>query len=657
MIFSANYFGMDEDTAAVDGERILDRIAVIPFDEWGETSANEFASKQKRFKQVVDKPDKPTEYLIGDIGDFIRSQEFHDKKEEFAEILTMKCEETIKPRTASNYSPFYAIVWKFHEDFKNVWEDMGMSWDGFMDWVETSHAPFLQKQHQEKDHSKHSIRRYILEVLSFTLEWSILERRKILKICETKKLKNSEKFCLAFHPSPRFVDFQEMGGVRLKDLKAHTNAVGGAWGDDTWAAMVKDNCDAVLDATDDEGAGLEDTVAKRALLIPIRAFTSTHIMKIASMTGQSDDYQKFGVDEETPSGVLDFRNSTQRSGSSFNLVLTDVSRIQPIEEEVINFEELPKPAEENFLEDFVDDEEDIDETQNDVYEERELQEDDEDDDMSLTCNDDIDFNLTNKKKPNLSKSMKSRNITVIERHDKTFFVCHCGFSSTSQSGSSRHKCRKTTDVAFACKDCGQVCRNPGSLKRHCSAKHKQSESLKAAEVFMCGVCADVFHSKTDLEGHKLTTHKHSVSLPTPSKPKSISLFCEPCGKKFRSKKTFETHAQLVHRSQAALVEDEAEDTLKEIKCDTCGISCENKNTLDAHMQTHVDDSASTVPDVSPLTGSEETRLTCSVCAKSLKNNKTLKKHMKTHPDIASGSFNEIQVYFYITTRFILTIFF
>ena len=80
-----------------------------------------------------------------------------------------------------------------------------------------------------------------------------------MKICETKKLKNSEKYCLAFHPSPRFVDFQEMGGVRLKDFKAHTNAVGGAWGDDTWAAMVKDNCDAVFDSTYD-GAGLVDIV-------------------------------------------------------------------------------------------------------------------------------------------------------------------------------------------------------------------------------------------------------------------------------------------------------------------------------------------------------------------------------------------------------------
>ena len=182
-----------------------------------------------------------------------------------------------------------------------------------------------------------------MEVLSYTLDWSILERRKILKICETSKLTNGTRFCLAFHPSPRYLDFQEMGGVRLKDLKAHTNAVGGAWGEDTWAALVKDNCDAVFDNTEDGTAGLEDTKAKRALLIPVSVFTSSHIMRIATLTGQSEDYKKFGVDEETPSGVEDIRNSTQRTGSSLHLVLSDVSSIRVREDdnnEEIVFDEL-----------------------------------------------------------------------------------------------------------------------------------------------------------------------------------------------------------------------------------------------------------------------------------------------------------------------------
>ena len=169
---------------------------------------------------------KPTEFLIGEIGDFLRSDVFSEKREEFARLLYTESEECIKIRTlGTNYSYFYTILWKFHEVFEDVWEEMGASWDGFLDWVKTVHAPFLVKQHLEKDHAKHSIRRYVLDLLSHILLWSLVERRKVLKICETKKLKNGQKYCLAFHPSQTFQDLQEMGGVGLKDLKDHTNAV------------------------------------------------------------------------------------------------------------------------------------------------------------------------------------------------------------------------------------------------------------------------------------------------------------------------------------------------------------------------------------------------------------------------------------------------
>ena len=118
MIFSANYFGMDEDAGALDGERILDRIAAIPFGEWDDMAANDFAAKQRRFKAVVDSPEKPTEFLIGEIGDFIRSEEFSMKRDEFANILYEKAEECIKIRTlGTNYSSFFAILWKFHQTF------------------------------------------------------------------------------------------------------------------------------------------------------------------------------------------------------------------------------------------------------------------------------------------------------------------------------------------------------------------------------------------------------------------------------------------------------------------------------------------------------------------------------------------------------------
>ena len=73
-----------------------------------------------------------------------------------------------------------------------------------------------------------------------------------------------------------------------KNLNAHTNAVGGAWGEDTYAALVRDDCEEVFETPEEEDAGLDDTTPKRALLMPLVVFTSSHIMKIGTATGMSN---------------------------------------------------------------------------------------------------------------------------------------------------------------------------------------------------------------------------------------------------------------------------------------------------------------------------------------------------------------------------------
>ena len=62
---------MDEDDGRLDGEQILDRIAAIPFVEWEDMPPSEFARLQAAFKKVVDDPIRPTELLIGEIGDYL----------------------------------------------------------------------------------------------------------------------------------------------------------------------------------------------------------------------------------------------------------------------------------------------------------------------------------------------------------------------------------------------------------------------------------------------------------------------------------------------------------------------------------------------------------------------------------------------------------
>ena len=335
VIFSANYFGFD-DVVTSDGERISDRICAIPFNDLPDISPQEFVSRQKRFKAVIDAEEKPVEFVIGEMGDFVLSEEFMAKRTEFSEILMQMCEEVIYPQTLlTNYASFYAITWKIHSVFEEVLEEQGYTWDGMVKWMKTVHAPFLIKQHQQKEHAGLSIRRYVNGLLNFLMEWPLIERRKLMKLMETSKMKEGEKYCLAFHPSKVFQDLQEMGGVSLKDLKEHANAVGGCWGNDSWANLVRDDVEIDFENSDSEaGTGLDNTRSKRAVLIPVSVFSPTQIIRLCDFLGQNDDYKRFGADEENPSGVEEFsnyRNSTQIPGSQG--VRLHVSSIPEVEEE------------------------------------------------------------------------------------------------------------------------------------------------------------------------------------------------------------------------------------------------------------------------------------------------------------------------------------
>ena len=122
-LFSANYFGFDDDVERKDGERTGDRICAIPFEEMIDLAPADFAARQRRWKAVVDSEEKPTELVIGEIGSFLYSEEFLEKRNEYTELLLHKCESTIKPRTIQNYATFYAVLWKLWTIFGEVWAD------------------------------------------------------------------------------------------------------------------------------------------------------------------------------------------------------------------------------------------------------------------------------------------------------------------------------------------------------------------------------------------------------------------------------------------------------------------------------------------------------------------------------------------------------
>lgn len=375
-------------------------------------------------------------------------------------------------------------------------------------------------------------------------------------------------------------------------MKAHTNAAGGAWGEDTWAALVKDNHEEAFDNTTDGDEGLEDTVAKRALLIPIEVFQSSQIIRIASLLGQSEDYKKFGADEETPSGVELIRNSTQMTGSSLNLHLSDVSSIMPVsqaeeEEENIVFEELQKPDEVDFLDD-ENESADIFDDESECQEEEifptmqpnvEEDEDEEDDEMNFTCMPRTVPKVTT------MKSRTSRNLTVVEQNEETFYVCACGFSSRNKSGSTRHKCRSQQEtVMFSCKDCGKMCKNPGSLKRHLISMHKNRQSmslpLRAASKdteHRCQFCAKVLANRRNLSNHIAKVHGPGVMDTLSTSATSSD----------RTATAIATSDSLSSQTSSELADLPARSASKNVDCDLgctmCGKVLANKTNLRKHM--------------------------------------------------------------------------
>ena len=54
------------------------------------------------------------------------------------------------------------------------------------------------------------------------------------------------------------------------------------------------------------------------------------------------------------------------------------------------------------------------------------------------------------------------------------YVCQCGYSSTTKSGASRHKCRNEEDQELLqCSFCPKQCKTSGSMKLHVRARHKE----------------------------------------------------------------------------------------------------------------------------------------------------------------------------------------
>ena len=550
VFFSANYFSMDEE-ATSDSERTCDRLTVIPFQEWGFMPAAEFSRRQSLFKSVVDCETKPTELVIGELGDFINSQEFLVKREAFAQWLYDKAE-VVKIRTLLvNYGSFIAINWKLHQIFETVWDDMGYTWEGFEEWVEVVLVPFLVSQHMEKDHAVHSLRRYVNGILNFAAGMSETEVQKFMRICTTKKTK--DKHVLAIHPDKRYPDMKQLGYVKLTDVKKHLPSVGGLWDDSTYATLVRNEVDDLDTSSDDRS----NMVAKRALFIPFTVFTSSQKMKICDITGQKEYYSL--ADSETPSGVEDVRNSTAAtSGLQLRLALSDVSRINVPANETMNEVALTddifnSPEEEEDAR--VPDRPANMSIQRENYIETDVEEDELEDELDETITDNIEYpcSLCNTKMCSLE-----RLIAHMQDHQK-------------QRSSRRNR------KMFPCEECSLIFKTTRELEQHNENDHDENLS-EESNVEMAKSITEANKSKPSTNPLNEKNVQVSKSAPNNSFKANASQditivndsFVCACGFNATSKSGSTRHK--CHKEKLLL------------KCSYCEKRCGNAGSLKLHMR-------------------------------------------------------------------------
>lgn len=515
-----------------------------------------------------------------------------------------------------------------------------------------------------------------------------------MKLMETSKLKEGQRYCLAFHPSHNYRDLQEMGGVRLKDLKDHTNSVGGSWGNDSWACLVRDDVDIDFETTADNEvgqSGLDNTQSKRALLIPVSVFSSTQIIRLCDFLGQNDDYKRYGADEETPSGVEEFsgyRNSTQLPGSQgLRLHVSSIEQVE--EEEGIQFDNLTRPEESEFSDQSAEEANAL--TGIEVGEEIENISKDliscEECDKEFNTRRELSTHFTNKHgvqdKSSTTHNKTPRYITEVPRNNTTYFVCNCGFSSLQKSASTRHKCRTGDSVLFYCSDCNKPCKNPGSLKRHIDSKHKKNGTLSVTAYQDLDTTVLPSTNLTNKSIDNSSKTNNSVDSSKTNKSVDISRSaCQICKKQLMNDSNLKKHMDRVHPNVQGVPEDQsvslvAGKSVNELNrsCQICKKTLMNETNLKKHMDRvhpHVQDGANsskvlsesgirsllaktmdeseTVDSSAMGTSgrmeerSQESNFSCNICSKTLKNRSNLEKHVsRVHSEeVSSAVANEDQ---------------
>ena len=497
-----------------------DRVRVITFDCWMTQNSRLYTEARARFTEVIKREERPTEYSIGEAGDFFRSQDYMSRRTEFAEYLQQLCE-VVKIRTLEQgYAGLLAtltwIINSFGASCPVTEEEM-------REWTEEVWVEQIRRQHVEKGNARHSILRFLQGVIELASDMPLTQIKKFLYISKTTKLPDC-KFALCLFVDPK-LPLMTQNNVEVETVREHLLTQGGAIDKQAGGSkpgqglFVRDLVDDDEEDVVVEAVNKEQCTHKKCLLIPLNLLPDKTVMDFADLTGQQGDYTRFGADAGTPSVLSELGghslgarplNSTSidPNGSSLHLNLTASMIQQPstnFDTQEIAEEDL---RDEGSVEDAtVEDSESSDESAADGSRQQTISIASflQDPDGSRQQRSSIesshltgargsrqqDFDVSEVSVSSLNtrrRSMKAKDKGTKKQNigDQDYLFCpSCKKPHTCSSALTRHiksgKCKPSASfndgIVIKCTLCPKICQSKGGLVRHTKAAHVEKDSL------------------------------------------------------------------------------------------------------------------------------------------------------------------------------------
>ena len=244
------------------------------------------------------------------------------------------------------------------------------------------------------------------------------------------------------------------------------------------------------------------------------------------------------------------------------------------------------------------------------------------------------------------ESVSQKQVDKVQSHDDIL----------SNNNEDRVSITKESKDTLTCPICDKEFKTHGGLKRHKTAKHKNSEEKPAIKKHKCAVCKNEFKTMTDLtkherthkgreRGHHQTRSKGVEKQQTKSDVQSESdgdSLCDQCNKSFKSLRALNMH-KISHRAspkamrqtramqaRSATAEDDSEKDV--FSCTDCDRTFKTKRGLACHEDKHKNSKREAKVDEKETKSETEipkrTQTTCDTCEASFKSKKELSDHKK-----------------------------